>query len=87
MTTQSNSLRLADRLARSPYAFPGGYPMFAITNDGGAICARCAHTEREAIGTTTGDDGWNVVALDINYESRLNCDNCGARIAAAYGDD
>ena len=85
MTTQSNSLRLADRLARSPYAFPGGYPMFAITSDNGCICARCAHTEREAIGTTTGSDGWNVVALDINYESQRSCDNCGKDIESAYG--
>ena len=54
MTTQSKSLRLADTLARNPFAFPGGYPMFAVTSDGACLCHKCCSTERESIGTTTG---------------------------------
>ena len=85
MTTQSTSLRLADQLVRSPYAFPGGYPMFALTSDGGCLCHECCKTERESIGTTTGSDGWCVTALDINYEDAdLLCDHCGNLIEAAY---
>ena len=88
MTTQSHSLRLADRLVRSPYAWPGCYPLFAITSDGAALCKHCCSTEREAIGTTTGTDGWNVLALDVNWEDPdLNCDNCGQAIESAYGDE
>ena len=68
MSTQSNSLRLADQLVRSPYAWPGGYPMFAITSDSACLCKKCCSSEREAIGTTTGADGWCVTGLDINYE-------------------
>lgn len=88
MTTQSQSLRLADRLARHPYAWPGGYPFYAITNDGAALCRRCAASERANIGTTTGTDGWCVVAIDANWEDpALYCDHCGERIESAYAED
>ena len=85
MTTQSRSLRLADQLVRSPYAWPGGYPMFAITSDGACLCKKCCSTEREAIGTTTGNDGWCVIDLDINFEdAELTCAHCGNLVEAAY---
>ena len=87
MTIQSRSLRLADQLAGSPYAWPGGYPLFAVTSDGAALCKCCAKTEREAIGTTTGSDGWRVTALEVNWEDpALFCDHCGGRIESAYAD-
>jgi len=85
MTTQSKSLRLADQLSAEPYAWPGGYPMFAITSDGAALCNKCCSTERELIGTTTGSDGWCVIALEINYEdTNLYCDHCSNQIESAY---
>ena len=28
--------------AKSKYAWPGGYPLFAITNDGGCLCHKCS---------------------------------------------
>ena len=88
MTTQSSSLRFAEQLVRSPYAWPGGYPTYAVTSDGGALCHRCCETERESIGTTTGSDGWNIVALQLNYEDEnLHCDHCSSKIESAYGVD
>ena len=85
MTTQSKSLRLADQLISQPYAWPGGYPLFAITNDGCALCHRCCKEERKWIGTTTGTDGWNVVAIDANWEDHgLYCAHCGNAIESAY---
>lgn len=87
MTTQSTSLRLADQLSTSPYTWPGGYPMFAITSDGAALCHKCCKSERELIGTTTGNDGWCVVALRVNYEDDdLYCDHCSLKVEAAYVD-
>jgi hypothetical protein len=87
MTTQSKSLRLADQLSASPYVWPGGYPLFAITTDGACLCKDCAKTERNSIGTTTGSDGWTVEALDVNWEDPdLYCDHCGARIESAYAE-
>ena len=85
MTTQSSSLRFADQLAKAPYAFPGGYPMYAVTNDGACLCSGCCKVERELIATTTGSDGWTVIGLAINYEdASLFCDNCSTQIEAAY---
>ena len=87
MSTQSQSLRLADRLSSNPYAWPGGYPLFAITHGGAALCHHCCKTERESIGTTTGRDGWGVVALEANWEDPdLYCDHCSARIESAYAE-
>jgi hypothetical protein len=87
MTTQSTSLRLADRLSTSPYAWPGGYPLFAITHDGAALCHHCCKTERDSIGTTTGSDGWGVVAIEAYWEDPdLYCDHCSARIESAYAE-
>lgn len=87
MTTQSRSLRLADQLSSSPYAWPGGYPLFGIFNDGGACCSKCASAERELIGTTSGTDGWGLVAIEANWEDpEIYCSNCGARIESAYAE-
>ena len=87
MTTQSTSLRRADRLSWSPYSWPGGYPLFAITHDIGFLCHHCCKTERSRIGTTTGRDGWGVVALEVNWEDpTLYCDHCGNRIESAYAE-
>ena len=88
MTTQSRSLRLADQLSSNPYYWPGGYPWFAITHDGGVLCHECCKSERSRIGTTTGSDGWGVVVLWINWEEDdLHCDHCGNRIESAYAED
>ena len=87
MTTQSRSLRLADSLSRAPFAWPGSYPLHAITNDGAALCRHCCKTERLSIATTTGNDGWTVVAQAINWEDPdLLCDHCGSRIESAYAE-
>ena len=85
MTTQSKSLRLATDLAEYPYTWPGGYPRFAVADDGQAICPKCCRDERESIATTSGKDGWCVVALDINWEDpELLCSACCQPIEAAY---
>ena len=88
MTTQSTSLRFADQLAAEPVAWPGCTPLYAVTSDGAAICPKCAATEREAIATTTGSDGWCVVGIQANWENDdLYCDHCSDQIPSAYGDD
>ena len=73
------------------YAWPGGYPRFAITNDGGALCYGCLKTERHAILESIRDkknNGWRVVAFDINWEDPgLYCAHCGSRIESAYAED
>jgi len=68
------------------YAWPGGYPLFYITKDGGVLCPKCVNENLELV---EGDDPqWRIVAYDINYEdTELYCDNCNEKIESAYGDD
>lgn len=85
MTTQSKSLRIADKVHKERYAWPGGYPLYAVTNDGAALCHACCGSQRAWIGTTTGSDGWCVIGMDVNWdETDLTCDHCGDRVEAAF---
>lgn len=73
------------RAIRSKYAWPGGYPMFGITADGGCLCMECMRKEYVYIAQARRANdrwcGWMVVAVDINYEDTdLLCDHCGEQI-------
>jgi hypothetical protein len=65
------------------YAWPGGYPIFYVTKDGGVLSPEAAN---ENFALTLGDDPqWQIVGQDINYENQnLVCDHSGERIRAAY---
>jgi hypothetical protein len=72
------------------YAWPGGYPLYYLTSDGGVLCPACVTKERQQIFRSTHEhahDGWAVEAVDVNYEdSELYCDNCNKRIESAYAE-
>lgn len=76
---------------RAKFAWPGGYPLFAVTLDGAALCIDCARKEFQQIARAhhnSFNDGWCVVAVDINYEdTSLHCDHCSKPIESAYGED
>lgn len=79
------------RAARNgPYAWPGGYPCYWITADGGALAFAVAKPERrnmlEAIRDQDTPD-WRPVALATNWEdAELYCDHTGERIPSAYAE-
>lgn len=78
----------AKYLARHPYTWPGAYPVFAVTDDGAALCKDCVRTEFRRIAQSDPLDGWHVTTLAVNYERPdLHCDHCGMRIEAAYGEE
>lgn len=84
MTTQSQSLRLADDLAANPLTWPGLYPRYGVTNDGQALCSDCCRTERKWIGTTTGSDGWCLIDVSVDWgDGGINCSHCGSAILEA----
>ena len=70
------------------YAWPGAYPCFFITSDGCALSFEAARAERRNIVESIAHglkDGWQIVAMDINYENPdLYCDHTGNRIETAY---
>lgn len=76
----------------SRWAFPGGYPIFYLVQDGGVLCAsdECANgpevREAEGEGPPDADPQWLVIAADIHWEGEpLVCDHCGKSIESAYG--
>lgn len=78
-------------LRNGPYAWPGGYQMFLLCSDGAPLCFKCGHKEARNIISAIADkrnDGWRVVACDINHEdNNCYCAHCSDKIPAAYGDD
>ena len=85
-----NSIKSVQQFYRNPYAWPGGYPLFAITTDGGCLCHKCVKDNYRIIRESQRDDsrdGWQVDAVDVNWESTdLYCDNCDQAIESAYGE-
>lgn len=70
------------------YAWPGGYPKFALCADGETMCLDCVHKEFKLIASAIlrqNDKQWQVVAFDINWEDPdMFCANCNAKIDSAY---
>ncbi len=92
MKTEPNSgIEQLKNLIREPYAWPGGYPKFAIMGDGDALCKSCAKSEFKRIVADTMQgfgESFQVVGVDVNWEDHdLFCCHCGDKIEAAYGDD
>ncbi len=91
MTRTGNILVTVKRAAKEKYAWPGGYPMYIVMDDGEALCCDCANKELGRIAGSTArrdQDGWAALGVDINWEdSSLFCCHCNARIESAYAED
>lgn len=86
-----NSHELRATIRNGPYAWPGGYPLFLLFSDGATLCFKCAESEYFSLAYSMKhrrNDGWRVVACDINYEDdSMYCAHCGTRIEPAYERD
>ena len=73
------------------YAWPSGYPMYFITSDGGALSFETVRKEWQCVCWSVRNrenDGWRVVAVDINHEDPdLYDDHTGERIESAYAEE
>lgn len=71
-----------------PYAWPGGYPRFFITDDGAALSYAAAKQNKRLIRhaiRTKSNCGWRVVGCEINWEDgELYCAHSNERIESAY---
>jgi hypothetical protein len=79
-------------IEQGPCAWPGGYPLYFITEDGGPMSFQAVKDERQqieaAILDNCNDDGFKVVAVDVNWEDTgLYCDHTHEKIPSAYGDN
>lgn len=81
---------LKNALRAGPYAWPGGYPLFFITSDGAALSFDAVRQEiRQVFWSIRNgvNDGWRVVAVDVNWEDPdLTCEHTGRLIPSAFGD-
>jgi hypothetical protein len=78
-------------LRHGPYTFPGCYPLYFITSDGGALSFDSVRANlAEVISAIRSKDktgGWQVGACEVNYEDAdLVCDHSGERIESAYAE-
>jgi hypothetical protein len=85
-----NTKKLHEVLKSGPYAWPGGYPLFFLTQDGAALSFEAVKQELEEVQDSIEcecNDGWRVVAVGINWEDEnLLCDHTGEKIQSAYGE-
>jgi hypothetical protein len=68
----------------------GGYPLYFVTADGGALSFATVLREFRLVAAAVRDHdrrlGWCVVACDVNWEDdELVCAHTGEKIASAYG--
>lgn len=75
-------------LRAGKYAWPGGYPMYFITADGGVLSFEAAQAEFHQVAWDwlhNGNTGWRIVGCEINYEdTNLICDHTNEPIEAAF---
>lgn len=70
------------------YAWPGGYPIYYVMNDGEALCPPCANDPKNPIHFDGDADGWRIDGQDVNWEdAQLYCSHCNKRIQSAYVED
>jgi hypothetical protein len=85
-----NTQQLRATLRAGEYAWPGGYPMFLLTSDGGCLHFDCVKKNLRSVLDSVRNqlrDGWRVEATEINYEDvDLYCDDCCNRIESAYAE-
>ncbi len=66
------------------FAWPGGYPIYYLADDGEALCPDCANLPEAHEG---GDgDGWRLEGQGVHWEGEpLSCAHCNREIESAYG--
>ena len=83
--------QLRATLRAGDVTWPGCYPLFFITSDGGALAFNTVRKNLRSVLDsirTKCDDGWRVVACEVNYEdAELYDDHTGEKIESAYGED
>jgi len=84
--TAGRELRAALRHGDS--TFPGCYPLYFLTSDGAALSFKSVRENLAAVLWSIrhgANDGWRVVAVEVNYEDgELACEHSGEPIGAAY---
>ena len=73
-------------VAQQQFAWPGGYELFAITDDGGVLCAACCRTEYRQIRDSSPGDGWHVCAVYSTENVDMGVDEGDDHLFCAHCD-
>ncbi len=85
MTLDKDTLN--ELIENGPYAWPGGYPIYFITDDGDSLSFKAVKDNLELIVEASPGDSWCIEAYDVNWENpNLYCDHTGELIESAYVD-
>jgi hypothetical protein len=66
------------------YAWPGGYPIGYLVDDGEFLCAACVNDPSNSVHAGEGADGWRLEGLQVlegsaaDYDGPVSCAHCGA---------
>ena len=90
MTKQGTILVGVKQVARNGFAWPGGYPLMTVLQDGECLCAACTKENLGLIAYATAHPGvdpqWEAIGQEVNWENEsLTCAHCEQSIASAYG--
>lgn len=81
------------QIARTGYAWPGGYQLTALMSDGGCLCRDCVRANYREIVTASKfpsyrSDGWAFEDCFIHWEGdSIYCDHCSVEITPEYSED
>jgi hypothetical protein len=71
------------------YAWPGGYPIGYLVDDGEYLCAACVNDPSNPVHAGEGADGWRLEGLQVlegsaaDYDGPVSCAHCAAVLVAA----
>jgi len=82
------ALMLECRMEFPAWAWPEGYPIYYLNEEGDVVCPQCARNEENYIVDLGPEDcAKQIIAFDVYYEGpTLICCECGTGIDSAYGD-
>lgn len=71
---------------RRPYAWPGGYPLSAVTTDGAALCMDCIRKNWRVVAQETlhpsWSCGWGIYGVEVLWEGGNYCAQCNVCLDA-----
>ena len=72
--------------AERSFAWPGGYPLYLVLADGGALCPACVRKEWRSLLAADPARQWTPVGVGVHWEGEpLQCCHCWGDIPSAYG--
>ena len=82
--------QLKGQLRSGEFAWPGGYPLYFITDDGEALSFGAVRENIKSVIWSIRhkvNDGWRVIGCEVNWEdASMTCAHTGEPIESAYGE-